>query len=80
MPNDNINNDIEIKAIQEVLNRLYYEAKIAFNHDCHRCGQMYKNRNLCDICKQKDKDLLENKIPKWEKKLKDIVEAKYNQE
>ena len=72
MQNDNINNDIGIKAIKEVLDKLYYEAKYAFRHDCARCGEMYKEKNTCDICKQKDKELLEIKIPRWEQKLKDM--------
>ena len=72
MQNNDINSNIEIKAIKEVLNKLYYEANYAFHHDCERCGEMYKEKNICDICKQKDKELLEIKIPKWEQKLKNI--------
>lgn len=79
MQNNNIDNDIELKAIKEVLDKLYNEAKYAFHHDCERCGEMYKEKNSCNVCKQKDKELLEIKIPKWEQKLKNI-EAKYNAE
>ena len=70
-------NNIEIQAIQKVLDKLYYEAKYAFNHDCARCGEMYKKDNICFECREKDRILLEEKIPKWEKRLK---EATYNQE
>ena len=64
--------DIRTKAIKEVLNRLYDEAKYAFHHDCEKCGEKYRAENICDICKQKDKELLENRIPKWEQKLKEV--------
>ena len=76
MQNNNINNDIRIKAIKEVLDNFYYELRLCHG-DCERCGEMYKEKNICNICKQKEKELLEIRIPKWEQKLKNIEDT-YN--
>ena len=70
-------NNIEVQAIQKVLDTLSYEANYAFKNDSERCGEMYKKDNICFECREKDRILLEEKIPKWEKRLK---EATYNQE
>ena len=78
MQNNNINNDIRIKAIKEVLDNLYYELRLCHD-DCERCGEMYKEKNICNICKQKEKELLEIRIHKWEQKLKNIEDT-YNAE
>ena len=70
-------NNLEIEAIKKVLDKLYYEAKFAYMHDCARCGEIYKEVNICKECKEKDRVLLEERIPKWEERLK---EATYNTE
>lgn len=62
---------LEEQAILNVLDKLYYQAKFAFNHDCARCGEMYFNNSECNNCHEKDKQLLEDRIPKWEKRLEE---------
>lgn len=61
--------ELEINAINSVLEKLRYEAQYAFKHACDRCGEMYKENNICDECRVKDKELIEVRIPKWERKL-----------
>lgn len=62
---------LEEKAILDVLNKLYYQAKFAFAHDCEKCGEMYYKNNNCSNCNERDRQLLEERIPKWEKRLKE---------
>lgn len=66
--------ELQISAIKKVLDKLYYEKKLAFNHDCARCGELYNNKISCNKCKDKDKKLLEEKIPYWENKLKEVLD------
>ena len=62
---------LEEQAILNILNKLYYEAKSAFNHDCARCGEIYFKNSNSNNCHEKDRQLLEERIPKWEKRLEE---------
>lgn len=70
------NEDVEEQAILQVLDKLYYQAQFAFNHDCARCGN-YINDN-CTECNEQDRQLIEERIPKWEQKLKECKNGTYN--
>jgi len=64
----------EIQAIKHVLISLYYEKKSGL--DCCHCGAGYTTlfADRCNRCKERYRKLVEEKIPKWEKRL-DILEG-----
>lgn len=64
----------EIKIIKHILVSLDYE-KRSYSDCCH-CGAKYTTlfADQCNHCKERYRRLVEERIPKWEKRL-DILEG-----